>query len=150
MATRGNLEVHRKGRSASVQRSEGGDERGGWEVAVDKVDRLVHVKLHGVWRLAVAQEFCTTVLETARAFGGKPWAIIADSTHFGAQAPEISRLRQETMAKLKGLGCEKIAAVVSTVIYSMQFKRITEESHVGGAVFNDEQAALDWIRSDDK
>ena len=146
MSTRGTIEAERRGRSGGVlRRLEGGDPRGGWEIVVDKTDRLVHVKLRGVWHLQVAQEFCTKVLEIGRSFAGKSWSIIADSTHFGAQSPDVSRLRQETMSKLKGLGCDKIAAVVSTVIYAMQFKRITEESHVGGAVFQDEESAMSWV-----
>lgn len=149
MSTRGSLETERKGRSGSpLRRVEGGEARGGWEILVDKADRLVHVKLWGVWQLPVAQEFCAKVLEFARSFNGKSWSIVADSTHFGAQSPDVSRARQETMSKLKGLGCDKIAAVVSTVIYAMQFKRITEESHVGGAVFQDEKSAMDWIYED--
>jgi hypothetical protein len=149
MGTRGTLETERKGRSGGVlRRVEGSDARGGWEIVVDKTGRLVHLKLRGVWHLQLAQEFCAKVLEFGRAFGGRPWSIVADSTQFGAQSPDVARLRQETMSKVKALGCDKIAAVVSTVIYAMQFKRITEESHVGGAVFQDEESAMAWIHEE--
>ncbi len=123
----------------------GGDERGGFEIAVDNVDGVVHLKLWGVWHMPVANEFCACLIDFATAFGGRRWAIVADSARFGAQSQEVSRLRQETMEKLRGLGCEKIASIGSSVIHAMQFKRISNESHLGGAVFVDEKAALEWI-----
>jgi hypothetical protein len=127
----------------------GGDERGGFEVSVDKADRVLHTRLWGVWSVSLTTEFCSAVRTFGRGFGGKAWSIIADSRHFSAQSPEVSKLRQETMVDLHRLGCDKIAAVVSTAVYSMQFKRITEQSHVGGSVFADEESALKWIREAD-
>lgn len=126
----------------------GGDSRGGFEVAVDKVDCVIHLKLWGVWHMPVANEFCTCLIDFAGAFLGRKWAIVADSERFGAQSQEVSRLRQETMEKLRGLGCDKIASIGSSVIHAMQFKRISNESHLGGAVFENEKAALEWIHED--
>ncbi len=148
MSVRSNLESGRTGRSgAAARRWEGGDARGGFEIVVDRVGRLVHMRLWGVWHLPLAEEFYATVGgELARVFGGKPWAIIADSRLFGAQSQDVSRLRQEAMSKARDAGCDRIAAIADKVVYAMQFKRIAEESHVGSAVFQDEEMALAWIR----
>jgi hypothetical protein len=131
-----------------MRRWQGGDERGGFEILLDKIERLVHMKLWGVWHLPVAEEFYATVGDLATPFAGKRWAIIADSRLFGAQSPDVSRVRQEAMGKARSLGCEKIAAIADKAVYAMQFKRIAEESHMGSAIFQDEDSALAWIRSD--
>jgi hypothetical protein len=151
MSARSNLESGRTGRSgAAGRRWEAGDQRGGFEIVVDRVGRLVHMKLWGVWHLPVAEEFHSAVDDIARPFAGKSWAIIADSRLFGAQSPDVSRLRQEAMSKARDAGCGKIAAIADKVVYAMQFKRIAEESHVGSAVFQDEESALAWIREDQR
>jgi hypothetical protein len=149
MSTRHRPELRIVGaRSTKVMQSQGGDTRGGFEIAVDKVDCVIHLKLWGVWHTPVASEFCTSLIDFGKGFGGRHWAIVADATRFGAQSQEVSRLRQETMEKLRGLGCEKIASIGSNVVHAMQFKRISTESHLGGAVFEDEKSALEWIHEE--
>ncbi len=106
------------------------------------------MKLWGVWHLPVADDFYAAIGEVTTVFAGKRWSIIADSRTFGAQSPDVSRLRQEAMAKARDAGCDKIAAIADKVVYAMQFKRIAEESHVGSAVFQDEETALAWIRGE--
>lgn len=106
------------------------------------------MKLWGVWHLPVADDFYATIGEVTTVFAGKRWAIIADSKLFGAQSPDVSRLRQEAMSRARDAGCDKIAAIADKVVYAMQFKRIAEESHVGSAVFQDEETALAWIRGE--
>jgi len=122
-----------------------GKEHGAFEISVDWSDRIVHMKLRGVWDIVTAEAFCAAILGIGRELAGRPWAILADSTEFRAQSPEVARLRQDTMVKLRTLRCEKIAVVAASAVYAMQFKRITEDSHVGNGVFPDEKSALDWI-----
>jgi hypothetical protein len=126
-----------------------GDEHGGFEVEVevDRIQCLVRMRLWGVWQLPLAEEFYAAASELATAFAGRRWAIIADSRDFAAQSPDVARLRQEGMKKVRASGCDKIAAIADKVVYAMQFKRIAEESHVGSAVFHDEESALAWIRA---
>jgi hypothetical protein len=149
MSLRSDLGARRTGKSVARQ-WKSGDQRGGYEISVDKAERLVHMKLWGVWHLPLAEEFYAVVGDVAVPFAGKRWAILADSKLFGAQSPEVSRLRQGAMEKARNAGCEKIAAVADKVVYAMQFRRIADESHVGSAVFEDEEAALAWIRADQR
>jgi hypothetical protein len=123
-----------------------GDERGGFEIFVDASDGTVHMKLRGIWDIATAEAFCSIIRGIGKGLSARPWAILADSREFSAQSPEVARLRQETMTKLRTLRCEKIAVVAASAVYAMQFKRITVDSHVGGGVFQDEKSALEWIR----
>jgi hypothetical protein len=151
MRIRADSESEWKGRSgAPMPRVAGGDERGGFEILVDKGELVVHMKLWGIWHLPLAREFYSSVTEIGHPFGNKPWAIIADSRLFGAQSPDVSRLRQEAMAKARALGCDKIAAIADKVVYAMQFKRIAEESHVGSGVFATVDDALVWVREQRK
>jgi len=117
--------------------------RGGFEIRW--IGRVVYVKLGGVWDVAMATAFCSGVLGIARRLAGRPWAILADSREFPAQSPDVARLRQEAMIKIRRLGCEKIASVSSNAAHAMQFSRITLESRVGSGVFRDERSALNWI-----
>jgi hypothetical protein len=127
------------------RRGQGGDERGGFEIAVSRAERVVRARLWGTWNFGVARDFGATIVDFGQEFADRPWAIIADAKQFPASSSEVARVRQEAMAKVRRLGCEKIAALVSSVGYSMQFMQITKESHVGGAVFVDEKSALGWI-----
>ncbi len=61
-----------------------------------------------------------------------------------AQSAAISEIRKDVMTKIVPMGCKKIAALVEQAVYAMQFKRIANESHVGSAVFHDEEAAVAW------
>jgi hypothetical protein len=122
------------------------DTHGRFLIWVDKKDRIVHVKLRGVWDLATANEFCEAIIGIGRELGERPWAALADSREFPAQSPDVAHLRKETMTRLCTLGCHKIAVIATSAVYSMQFKRISTDSHVGNGVFTDEKSALDWIR----
>jgi hypothetical protein len=123
-----------------------GNARGGFEISVDRSDRIVHMKLRGVWDVAIAQEFLSIVRRIANELAGRPWAILADSTAFPAQSPEVTEVRQAAMVIAKTQRCEKIASVASNAVHAMQFKRIATDSHVGSGVFADENSALEWIR----
>jgi hypothetical protein len=128
-----------------LNKSVGGTDRGGFELAIDKIEGVVYMKLWGVWHLDVAHEFHAGVTGAGGQFKGREWGIIADSSRFGAQSQEVARLRGETMAAARSLGCGKIASIGSSVVHAMQFKRISEESHVGSGVFADEKSALEWV-----
>jgi hypothetical protein len=132
-------------KAQATNKSVGGTDRGGFEIAIDKIEAVVHMKLWGVWQPDVAREFHARVTDAGGQFKGRDWAIIADSSRFGPQSQEVARLRGETMAAARSLGCGKIASIGSSVVHAMQFKRISEESHVGSGVFGDEKAALGWI-----
>jgi serine/threonine protein kinase len=122
--------------------------QGGFEIGW--VGRVVHAELSGVWDVAMATAFCSSVLGIARELAGRPWAILADSREFPAQSQDVARLRQEAMIKIRRLGCEKIASVSSNAAHAMQFSRITLESRVGSGVFRDEKSALNWIYKVDR
>jgi hypothetical protein len=130
---------------AVVRRGQGGDERGGFEISSSRAERVVRARLWGTWHFGVARDFGSAIVDFGQEFADRPWAIIADAKHFPASSADVARVRQEAMAKVRRLGCEKIAALVSSVGYSMQFMQITKESNVGGAVFVDEKSALGWI-----
>lgn len=123
------------------------DGRGGFEISVNKAERLVHMKLWGIWNLAFAKDFYSSVRDIATGFSGERWGIVADSRNFSVQSPDVTNFRQMAMTAAGNGGCDSIAAIGSNAVYSMQFKRITGESHVGGAVFEDEAAAFAWIRA---
>lgn len=141
------LEPAQERSSKALQRAEGGNERGGFEISVDKMQRVVHARLWGVWHVPVAEQFVAALKDCGQGFAGKTWAIVAESSHFGAQSQEVARIRREGMAALRTLGCEKIASIRSNVIHAMQFKRISDESHVSSEVFPNEKLALEWIRA---
>ncbi|HEV3193909.1 MAG TPA: hypothetical protein VGY54_25565 [Polyangiaceae bacterium] len=146
MALRSRGELDDSGQEAeSPQAIQYGNEHGAFEISVDRSDRIARMKLRGVWDIATAEAFCGAILGIGRDLAGRPWAILADSSEFRVQSPEVARLRQETMVKLRTLRCEKIASVASNAVHAMQFKRIAADSHVGSGVFPDEKSALDWI-----
>jgi hypothetical protein len=131
-----------------LRQLKGGDDRGGFEMLMDQIDRIVHIKLWGVWQVSTATDFCSAVHQFGQGFLGKPWSIVADSREFRAQSQEVARLRREAMIDVQRLGCDKIASIGSNVVHAMQFKRIATESHVSSAVFEDETSALEWLHEE--
>jgi hypothetical protein len=123
------------------------DGRGGFEISVNKAERLVHMNLWGLWSLAFAKDFYSTIREIAVTFSGARWGIVADSRNFAAQSQDVTQFRQQAMGAARNGGCDSIASIGSNAVHSMQFRRIAGESHVGGAVFEDEASAIAWIRS---
>jgi hypothetical protein len=122
-----------------------GDANRGFEILVNKHDRVVRLKLHGIWDVGTAQAFCSAILSIAKELTTGPWGILADSRAFPAQSPDVARLRQETMARVRKLGCRKIASVASSAVYTMQFTRIAEDNHGASRVFPDVKAAIEWL-----
>jgi hypothetical protein len=147
LRTRGDLSGSDEKADVSVPSSvQHGTARGGFEVSVDRIERIVHMKLRGVWDLPTATEFLSNVRRIGRELRGRPWAILADSSQFPAQSPEVTQIRQEAMVFAQSQRCEKIASVASNAVHAMQFRRIAVGSHVGSGVFSDEKSALDWLR----
>ncbi len=117
--------------------------QGGFEIGW--IGRVVHMRLSGIWDVATAQEFISNMRRVAGELAGCSWAILANSSAFSVQSPEVTQIRQETMALARRQRCEKIAAISASAAYTMQFKRIAVDSHIGWGVFSDEKSALNWI-----
>jgi hypothetical protein len=125
-----------------------GDEQEGFELLLDRTNRLVRARFWGVWDNEMVEEFRAGVLRFSGELSGSPWSMIVDSRNFPAQNEEITRHRLQTMKMVVAQGSfRKLAAVVTTATYGMQFRRMTDESHMQSGVFRDEQSALEWIRA---
>jgi hypothetical protein len=124
-----------------------GDEQVGFELILDKTNRLVRSRFSGVWDNEIAEEVRAGLLRFAKELSEAPWSMFLDSRTFPAQTDEITRHRLQTLRMIMANGCNKLAVVVSTATYGMQARRITDESHVRTGIFRDEQSALEWIRA---
>jgi hypothetical protein len=124
-----------------------GSEQEGFELILERPNRLVRARFWGIWDNEVVEEFRAGLLRFAGELSGSPWSVLCDSRNFPGQNEEVTRHRLQTMKMITGLGCRKVAAVVTTATYGMQFKRLTDESHMQSGVFRDEQSALEWIRA---
>jgi hypothetical protein len=146
MSTDRTLQTKRRktGSDAQLPDVRVGDDRGGFELSVDRTRRLIRLRMWGMWDLSVGEQFRTNVLRYGHGLEGAPWSIIADSRAFVAQSAAIAEIRKDVMTRIVPMGCRKIAALVEQAVYAMQFKRIANESHVGSAVFHDEEAAIVW------
>jgi hypothetical protein len=128
-----------------------GDEHAGFEATLDKPHRLVRLRLWGHWTMPIAEEFSSTVFRFADELKGHKWSILTDSRKFGAQAPTVAQLRQQMMARVHTQGCVKIAAIApQQAVYAMQFRRISDESHMESGIFYDETSALAWLSDEEE
>jgi hypothetical protein len=126
----------------------GGDERQGFEMAVDRARRLLRMRMWGFWEGPTGELFMAAALLFARGLAGAPWCVLADTREYMAQSERVTELRKQTMIGCSSMGCTKIAAIVSGAAYLMQFKRIANESQVGSATFQDEASAMAWLFGD--
>ncbi len=122
------------------------DTQAGFEVRLDRQERLIRMRLWGHWSAATCQHFCETMVRFAGELQHGPrWAMLTDSREFPAQTQEVTRMRQEAMVKLARMGCAKLAAIAHQPVYAMQLRRIADPSGLAGAVFADEASALAWL-----
>jgi hypothetical protein len=125
---------------------EAGDTNAGFELVLDRTHHMVHMRLWGFWDVPLAERFCETIVQCGHVLMAHPWAILSDSRKFPPQLAQVAELRQRTMARIRALGCKKIAILSSSVLTGMQFQRIADASFIERGVFEDKESALAWIR----
>ena len=126
----------------------GNDREGGFELTFDRGNRLLRMRLWGLWSSTIAVEFEQGVIKLGRALQGArraPWSILADSRQFKAQSQEVTDRRKKAMAQAAALGCSQIASIVGNAVHTMQFRRIASEAHMPCASFEDESTAMQWL-----
>jgi hypothetical protein len=102
-------------------------------------------RLWGLWKYELCAQFRRATLLLGRRLS-PPWGVLCDSREYPTQGAAVTRLRATTMDELADIGCARIAAVVRTAVYSMQFQRIAGQSRLEHAVFEDEESASRWLR----
>jgi hypothetical protein len=122
-----------------------GDEVEGFTMELDGPNHLIHMRLWGLWEMATAERFFASVLEFAERLRGSPWGVLVDGRRFVAQSPKITELRERTMRKMGPLGCTRMANIVTSAAYQMQFSRIAAASHMEAKIFMDEATAREWV-----
>jgi hypothetical protein len=122
-----------------------GDEVEGFSMELDEPNHLIRMRLWGLWEMATAERFFASVLEFAERLRGSPWGVLIDGRRFIAQSPKITEMREKTMHKIAMLGCTRMANVVTSAAYQMQFSRIAAASHIQAQIFVDEVAAREWV-----
>jgi|HubBroStandDraft_1064217.scaffolds.fasta_scaffold275991_2 hypothetical protein len=122
-----------------------GDEVQGFTLELEELNRLIRVRLWGVWETQTAEQFLSNIVEFAERLRGSAWGALIDGRRFVAQSPKITAMREATLPKLAALGCSCMANVVTSAAYQMQFSRITAASHIRAQVFLDEITAREWL-----
>jgi hypothetical protein len=125
--------------------STGGDEHHGYALSLQPANHIMRVRLWGLWKYEMCAQFRRAILRLGRRLD-PPWAVLCDSREYPTQGAAVTRLRATTMDELASIGCARIAAIVQTAVYSMQFQRIAGESRLDHAVFEDEASASRWLR----
>jgi hypothetical protein len=123
-----------------------GDANGGFEASADKRNRILRVRLWGLWDTSIAEQFVASVAALGTELSGSPWASLVDARKFMVQSPQILQLRQESLNRAAALGCTKMATLVESAAYSLQFKRLAGTSHIPSETFHDEISAMMWLR----
>ena len=123
-----------------------GDLRAGFEARIDKQSRRLHVRLSwGVWDAAIAKSFVAAVDRLGKDLGPLSWTSLVDARRFVVQDPSIEPHRQESLRVAASLGCRKMATLVESSVYALQFKRLADEGHVVSQTFKEVHAALTWL-----
>jgi hypothetical protein len=122
-----------------------GDARAGFEARVDKPGQRLHVRLWGVWDATIAKSFVAAVDRLGRELAPLPWTSLVDARRFVLQNPLIEPHRQESLKIVASLGCKKMATLVESSVYALQFKRLAERGHVVSQTFQDMNAAVRWL-----
>ncbi|GAC1582359.1 MAG: hypothetical protein NVS3B20_26950 [Polyangiales bacterium] len=136
--------------SAPTNRLTAGDERGGFEAIAEKGRHLLVVRLWGHWDEAIARQFVAAVESLGADLSRKSWGSLVDSRRFMVQSPAIQELRQESVQRAVVLGCTKMAVLVTSAVYKLQFKRMSRIANVHTEFFVDEKAALAWLEAKPK
>jgi hypothetical protein len=122
-----------------------GDARAGFEARIDKQVRRLHVRLWGIWDATMAKSFVAAVDRLGRELGPMPWTSLVDARRFVVQDPLIEPHRQESLKVAASLGCGKMATLVESSVYALQFKRLADRGHLVSQTFKDMHAAVTWL-----
>jgi hypothetical protein len=125
--------------------STGGDAQQGYAISLQPASHIMRVRLWGFWKYELCVQFRRSILQLGPRLK-RPWCVLCDSREYPTQGAAVTRLRATTMDDLADIGCARIAAVVRTAVYSMQFQRIAGRSRLDHAVFEDEESASRWLR----
>jgi hypothetical protein len=125
-----------------------GDARAGFDAHIDKQGRRLHVRLWGVWDVTMARSFVEAVKRLGGELGPLPWTSLVDARKFVIQDPAIESHRQESLRVAASLGCKRMATLVASAVYALQFKRLAERGHVVSQTFEYTYAAVNWLAKD--
>jgi hypothetical protein len=124
-----------------------GDAKGGFELSADRKMRLLRARLWGLWDVPVAEQFVASVGECGTELqSASPWSSLVDARKFMVQPQQILQLRSESLARAAALGCTKMATIVDSAVYSLQFKKLAGANHIQTQTFPDELSAMTWLR----
>lgn len=93
----------------------------------------------------MAKSFVAAVERLGRELGPLPWTSLVDARRFVVQDPLIEPHRQESLKVAASLGCSKMATLVESSVYALQFKRLADRGHVVSRTFKDLNAAVTWL-----
>jgi hypothetical protein len=68
-----------------------------------------------------------------------------DARKFVIQDPMIEPHRLQSLKVAASLGCRKMATLVESSMYALQFKRLADRGHVVNQTFQDMSAAMTWL-----
>ncbi len=122
-----------------------GDVTGGFEARIDRKVRRLHVRLWGAWSVTIAMQFIAAVDRLGTVLGPAPWTSLVDARRFGLQAQQLEPHRQESLKMAAKRGCSRMATVVDSSVYALQFKRLADSGHVVRETFADMASAQTWL-----
>lgn len=98
--------------------------------------------------MTMAKSFVEAVKQLGGELGPLPWTSLVDARKFVIQDPEIEPHRLESLRVAASLGCKRMATVVGSAVYALQFKRLAERGQVVSQTFEYAYAAVSWLEKD--
>jgi hypothetical protein len=126
-----------------------GDTNRGFEASIDHDVARLHVRLWGVWDVSIVTQFVAAVETLGTQLAEAPWTSLVDARKFGVQSPELEPLRQKSLDVASRLGCTRMAVVVQSSVYALQFRRLASQGHLLNQSFPDMSSALKWLNGAD-
>lgn len=120
--------------------------RAGFRVEVDPKRALARVEVWGFWTVEDGRAYLEEFRQKTRPLWGKPWYVLAMSSEFPAQKPEVTAFVGQTMELARQNGFVRAANLVSSTLTKMQLSRMSAEQGLPEySFFQDEAEAVRWL-----
>ena len=108
--------------------------------------RIARVEVWGFWSVEQGRAYLEEFRQKTRPLWGKPWYVLADTSNFAAQKPEVGVFIEQTMELAKKHGFVRSANLVSSTLTKMQLARMSAEQNLPEySFFKDEAEAIRWL-----
>jgi len=122
-----------------------------YDIRLDGPREYLHVVCTGYWDLATLGRYDLEMRQALRKLRtlGRPSRCLIDTSKFEVQSAEFKESFDAHIEAITPMWPDRVAQVIAKAMVKMQAERVTKGSVARPVLFGTEQAAMDWLFSEE-